>query len=304
MSKLKEKQFTITLTLLSILILQRCHAYMHPNILWDPRNPIFNTTKCGDNARKFSAYIDDSVTVLCGNSEILNTFTDKQINPANFHYNMFVTTDIETYNNRNGQKAKKIHTCQVKQAVMKNMAYTTLDTFLLLSKFKGDINEWTNMIEKTYYFFTTSDGTKKSLSNKEGVNATKDMRFELYICNATSKICPNRERVNVCPGELPLSYTQRSSDDHINNDSVLSKQPAYIVFLVASVALMVGFMLGIAFTVFRKKYKKGKRRQVENGSYQRQESKVSSSTASSSPPTSLTSVEDKTLLSQGPGHQV
>lgn len=298
MSKVKAKQITITFTLLSILILQRCHAYMHPNILWDPRNPIFNTTKCGDDARKFSAYIDDTVKVLCGNPEILNTFTDKQINPSDFFYNIFVTTDIETYNNRNGQKAKNIYTCQVKRAVMNNMAYITLDSFSLISKFRGDINEWANMYEKTYYFFTTSDGTENSLNNTEGVNATKDMRFELYICNATSKICPNRERVNVCPGQLPVSDTQKSSDDnHINDDSVWSKQSAYIVFLV--VAVVIGFMLGIASTMFRKRYKKGKRRQVENGSYQRQESKVSSSTASSSPPTSLTYVEDKNLLSQG-----
>ncbi|XP_057298426.1 uncharacterized protein LOC130629292 [Hydractinia symbiolongicarpus] len=228
MPSLTEKQFTMTFMIFSILILQRCHAYMHPNILWDPRNPIFNTTKCGDNARKFSAYIDDSVTVLCGNPEILNTFTDKQINYANFHYNMFVTTDIETYNNRNGQKAKKIHTCQVRQAVMKNMAYTTLDTFLLLSKFRGDINEWTNMYEKTYYFFTTSDGTKKSLSNKEGVNATKDMRFELYICNSTSKICPNRERVNVCPSQLKTIKCQSEYRSNCTNRS------AYVIFILAA----------------------------------------------------------------------
>lgn len=256
---MKGKHFAIIFTLLPLLMVKKCQAYMHPNILWDPRNPIFNTTKCGYSSRKFSAYIDDTVTVVCGSPKILNTFTDKIINPESFYYNMFVTSDIQTYVKRDGRKSKKIYTCQVKRVVENNEAHLMLVSFSLMSKFRGDINEWENKYAKTFYFFTTSDGTIESVNYTEGVNATKDMRFQLFICNSSAKLCPGRERLNVCPGQLTTM-------------SPLTVQPKYLpkctkitlYVLLICLALALGFFLGIvaAFMYFCHKNNASKRLQA------------------------------------------
>jgi len=227
------------------LVLIRKYAALHlsgngyelPDIVWDPVNPIFNDKTCGASSRRFSLKFNDDLSILCGNMKINNAVKSntKAKDPSRYYFNIYRTTNIDSYINADSTDAKLIHVCRQKYMLRKSGNVDVIiqkkELFNYKSAFSGVYKEG-----GTYYFFTTSDGTKSSINNTIGAQATRHMRFEVYICRQ-QEACEGRARVNTCL--KPKNSKIIASDD----SSSLLSEPQFVLSIIG--ALIAGLAMGI-----------------------------------------------------------
>ncbi|XP_012557685.2 uncharacterized protein LOC101236580 isoform X1 [Hydra vulgaris] len=213
------------------------------SILWDPSNPIFNAAKCSKDSTKFCAIMYDEINLLCGN-QYLNTYPIAYMS-KNFFYNVYSTTNITEFENRDATNLEPLHKCHPKWDVKEEKLY--FDHFKYI--FKQNVGQ-------TVYFFTTSDGTKKSLDYTVGLTETKHMQFSVSLRSEENLEC--RHRVNLClqdnsgnPTAIPLRSEQENTFAH----SVKHPMVLLLLFGLLVFGVVIGMVASIYFTQFFRKKK-------------------------------------------------
>ncbi|XP_065654030.1 uncharacterized protein LOC136080794 isoform X2 [Hydra vulgaris] len=215
------------------------------SILWDPNNPIFNAAKCSKDSTKFCAIIYDEINLLCGN-QYLNTYPIAYMS-TNFFYNVYLTTNITVFENRDATNSELLYKCHPKWDVKEEKLY--FDHFKYIFK---------QSVGQTAYFFTTSDGTIKSLNNIVGLSQTNHMQFSVSLQSEENLEC--RHRVNLClqdntgnPTAAPLRSKQENTFAHcVKHPEILS-----LLFGLLFFGLFIGIVASRCFVqFFRKKSQK------------------------------------------------
>lgn len=222
-----------------------------PDISWDPYDPMYNETQCGHQSKVFKVRQGDMVNIICRNRDLNNAIVTQPKNNKNLYYNIHVTDNFELYANRrtrdqNGSEASTIHRCQ------ENLYKDSIKIKTTVEKYKVIFSRWGSTkgrifeVGKTYYFFTTSNGTKASLQNTIAPNATRHMGFEVYVCRA-NETCENRVRIHRCiiennktPKPEVINYEAPSD----GGSSTLQWSTTAISIVIA-IVFIAGFVFGI-----------------------------------------------------------
>lgn len=200
------------------------------DVLWDPRNVIFDNKTCSVNSRTFYAKFDDQFNIVCANPNINIGLADHTpIHPSLFFYNVFFTDNESVYKSRNGFLAKLVHKCQVYEHEIGRGVFTPAVYRRKIPISRFGFGMFKGLKEnKRYWFFTTSNGTEASLKNKIGDE--NSMGIELEICADTSE-CKQRQRKEIC-----LHDEKTSSQGHAQQEihSIIMMSPPEIISPVSS----------------------------------------------------------------------
>ena len=219
-----------------------------PTITWDPKNIIFNNTKC-PNGNSLNARFGDTLYLLCPNRYLNNDIIQHQERISNLHYNMYITTNKTSYENCNSTNAQLLYSCSPNSLTGERLIdYKAL--FFRMASGSSSI-----MLDqgKTYYIFSTSDGTKAGLSKRFG-GKCRDSNMKLEI-----KFCKSEED---CPVTHELCNSVQVSPNYFNFDQEGIFSNVYEKAIIACVALLSA-LFGYSCRSVIYRYKKSN--QVEMG---------------------------------------
>ena len=218
------------------------------------------------------------MNVVCRNRALNNALiNDPALLPSGYAFNILVTTDQNLFNKRLSQspdgktKATKIHDCRQYQQLAdgKNGFFREA-----IDKSQIQFSRWgfpRFESGKLYYFYTTSDGTEKSLTNKKGPRSTRHMYFEVFVCRK-SEGCSARSRVSRC---IRSKRAQRQTSSgggknnknggNNNNNNQQKLEPDWVLFgSMAGGCFLAGFLIATLIYIARDCYKEIKRVKREN----------------------------------------
>jgi len=223
-------------------------------IFWDPQNPIFNQALCTRNSRVLHAQLNDELNILCGNPSLSKVFQgDVGSQSTLFNYNVYLTDNSNVYRERNGSKANPIYNCELKKD---NQNYVLQSFKFVLSERlpPGQLGKFKGFKEgKSYWLFTTSNGTKSSLNKKVG--SSDSMGVEIKICFENT-LCEARYRPNLCIEKSNAmisndAQAQRAETGERKSGSFQKtfQKPEFIIGVL--VALVVGIVFGVVVGIKR-----------------------------------------------------
>lgn len=247
------------------LLLEISFEVQLPDILWDPDDPIYNKEKCGSESTVLKVKQGDMINIICSNRDLNNAILTADRNRRRFHYNIHVTDDINLYqerqiSNENGSVANTVHECRENlhtEKIIKTVVEKYKVIFSRWGSTKGRIFE----VGKTYYFFTTSNGTEASLQNTFAPNATKHMGFQVYVCRS-NETCDGREKLHRCiertntRNKLPLVKNEekvsgpemKETEAPPESDSGLKESE--FLYIIIAIVFVVGLVFGFLFDRF------------------------------------------------------
>ena len=222
-------------------------ALQLPDILWDPDNPIFNETLCGADASKLYAveYLD-SLNIICGNRDLNNAILERDKSGSAFFYNVLVTENEQLFHQRkfDAEQVNILKYCRPKEGLLDRVARTVVDfRRVYFNPFSSVSSDQNFHAGKTYYFYTTSNGTEESLNtNTRSPPRFQHMGFQVYICPSAAECSPLRDRVSRCvPPSLSTGRNQKGFDE----DQTGSQITISSLVIAALVALLCGILFGL-----------------------------------------------------------
>jgi len=268
-------------------MLQITYQQVLPDILWDPKNPIFNEDLCTEESRRIYAKSDDQLSILCGNPSLSNSFQDSlrrgRSMQHKYFYNIYITDSLDVHNARDGNRADLMYVCDAKLTSSSNQDYVVKKSVNRLSSILPfPIGNFQGFQEgKKYWLFTTSNGSEASLKTKIGPKDSMSIELHMLKQNECSDNdistqdfkCKLRKRVNLCfqkksendqaiiMSEDPAPRSDSPNNNNQDNDPAQAQRAAgkpksddistmfqKPVFLVAVLlALLVGVLLGLFF---------------------------------------------------------
>ena len=207
-----------------ISILPGLDGEILPSFVWDPRNIRFNNATC-PNGNIMHARYGDTLYLLCPNKYLNNDIIQHADPISKMHYNMYITNDEDDYRNCNSTNAQLLYGCSPNSPQGERLIdYKAL--FFRMASGSSSI-----MLDqgKTYYVFSTSDGTKAGLNNRVGGKCeSHNMKLEIHFCKLDQECRVTHHLCNSV--EAAARYFYADSADMFSN--------VYEIVIVVVVALL------------------------------------------------------------------
>lgn len=241
--------------LILLMVIPLVMTLQLPDIHWRPDDPMYHDNLC-IKGRSIIAKENDVLNLICPNRDLNNRIVNTSMSlPNHFSYNIYVTEDKDLFDERkvehNGKKAILLHTCRERLSSTSYGAFkaTVTKKTLHISPFGIGSSRMKFRNGYRYYFFTTADGTDKSLKNAQCPKTRRHLYFILDICKSClytwSRCVPNLPmyRSRSDSKSTPIYYTKENKDNSMINT------------VITFGCTFFGMIIGIAIHVAYDKYK-------------------------------------------------
>ncbi|KXJ27083.1 Ephrin-B1 [Exaiptasia diaphana] len=145
------------------------NSTIYRSIIWSPENPVFKETKLRCVLPRSMQYF------LCPSLSLIVTDREQQPKKENLYENIWLVDQHSYKTCKVGNTSKLLKKCSTP---------LTLSRFDILFL---DMHPLSGGLEfkfgKSYYIIATSNGTQKSLENKEGGHCrSHSMKMQFYVC--------------------------------------------------------------------------------------------------------------------------
>jgi len=229
-----------------LCLYKQLYTLQLPDILWDPENPIFNETLCGSDATKLYAveYLD-SLSIVCANRDLNNALLEHDKSRSAFFYNVLVTENVQLFRRRDFDinQVKILKYCRPKEGLIDRAVRRIVDSHrVYFNPYSFVASNQNFQAGKTYYFYTTSNGTEESLnSERRSPPHLRHMGFQVYICPSVGECSPLRNQISRCVSPtISAGQNLKGSDDQTGTHITIG---SFVVAVL--VALLCGTLFGL-----------------------------------------------------------